>query len=669
MSPFIVGSLMKTQSVKLTVFAVILWVACGASMKAQNVDGTYSGTATEPGGCVHSETDVVSNSQATGHNTFCVGDPTNQGSYDWTGVVTPIDRVTATISGQVTINNNGTRTAPLTGDIYVDENGFLILQWEATDPVGGQIGFDTLKQGFTIIAPGTTIIQLLDHQYTSTPKTPFDAQSTQTDPISWTLKLSYTTSGGVGPFEIEIPPFSTQPNVAQNQIFKGEGGSLQVSASQDSSEVSENEIISGPPDQLVEGWITARLMALYPLGSQAGYTAQLLCDIAMKESSYLQFKRKNLYGLSALWPNENYPTKDVPAGAHIGLMQVATTGEGVTSATSMAVAFDWMVNTQKGADNFNNKIARTIAYQNSQQKMIEGLPSMTGQQIEDSALARYGGFSFQGEALHYWIPGQDSGKPVWVKNPQDSVVHGKESADHYIYGVRHPRFSIPPPSASGSSYLGQRSDIETPGVSVAQSDSALQAVQQYVIAVMRSKLKNSDDLAIDPPKVLDYAYVDLTGNGQPPQLLCRLDYSGRGCPTVLAIIDRSHGLTQISYLYSGGGWIGFGELRDAIFDLNNDGKHQLIVAEPIESVQSLVLPNPFFEHIYSFRDGKFVQSDAEFVAYYRDTVLPKLQAQLESMIKDPLVPEYDWSEREFYQMGLNAKRKEIQEVAKLLSGF
>jgi hypothetical protein len=155
-----------------------------------------------------------------------------------------------------------------------------------------------------------------------------------------------------------------------------------------------------------------------------------LCQIAMQETGggYDQFASKTLYGISALWPLENGATSTVPSGTYIGLMQVPV---------SLGTAFNWLTNTVKGNSVFEEKIGNVLSYQKQQIAKNPNLPEMSGQEIEDSALTFYGGFTNPGKKtrLHYYIPGTVGGQPNWVLNPSDSVISSEGiSATQYIYG-------------------------------------------------------------------------------------------------------------------------------------------------------------------------------------------------------------------------------------------
>jgi hypothetical protein len=92
------------------------------------------------------------------------------------------------------------------------------------------------------------------------------------------------------------------------------------------------------------------------IGADAGReehcaTPHLLTGIAQVESTYAQFSTRTLYGVSAKWPTENFPTKHVPGGTHIGLMQVRPADYGI------GAAWNWVENTSSGVALFQQKLA------------------------------------------------------------------------------------------------------------------------------------------------------------------------------------------------------------------------------------------------------------------------------------------------------------------------
>lgn len=266
---------------------------------------------------------------------------------------------------------------------------------------------------------------LSEDNYRATPPIQFIARSSDAStPISWTVDLTYTTSGGVGPLKASLSPFTTTSGLANNAQIQKIGGQANISVTQGTATASEMGTVSG--SQIPDPLITARLTSLYA-PTFNGYTHQLLCQIAKLESSYRQFTSMSLNGVRALWPVESPKAKRtdgsiLPAGSYIGLMQVPT---------SMTSAFDWYDNTQEGAATFNDKIVAVLHYQNAQMQRVQHLPAMLGEQIEDSALLFYNGFT-----VHYYIPGTVNEKPAWILNPSDGLPTKKGTPANYVKTVR-----------------------------------------------------------------------------------------------------------------------------------------------------------------------------------------------------------------------------------------
>lgn len=106
------------------------------------LDGNYTSTQLLGDGYTHTETDTVTGLSVSGHHTFSNG--VSNGSFDWTGAITLSSTSNnGSITGTVTINNQGTRTAPLNGQIHVNPDGYTFVTWAAYDPVFGNIGWTT----------------------------------------------------------------------------------------------------------------------------------------------------------------------------------------------------------------------------------------------------------------------------------------------------------------------------------------------------------------------------------------------------------------------------------------------------------------------------------------------------------------------------------------------
>jgi len=225
--------------------------------------------------------------------------------------------------------------------------------------------------------------------------------------IDWDVKLEYQTDGG-GPYE-KTYQFSSPNNQAVNRIFISEGGRLTVKASatvngiQCSSEITNFITGVGIPDAT----ITQRLKGLYT--PPAGGTDGLLTGIAMRESSYCQFDaRITKYGLRARWPVESPATSRFRRGTYIGMMQVPV---------AMDPAWDWLINTQTGANIFAEKLTIATNEVTDLQTTHPGLPNLTGIQLENYALGLYGG-----HRRPYYAPVQAGGQWQWQTTTDRKLI-------------------------------------------------------------------------------------------------------------------------------------------------------------------------------------------------------------------------------------------------------
>ncbi|NCO98522.1 hypothetical protein GW864_05165, partial [bacterium] len=146
--------------------------------------------------------------------------------------------------------------------------------------------------------------------------------------------------------------------------------------------------------------ITNRLVDLY----RTGATPRLMTGIAMKESSYMQFSNRTLYGHYDRWPRESYDS-----GSHIGLMMVSTTVER---------AWDWLINTNDGVNLFvKDKLGASGRYQNKVRAKHPNLRKLTATEHEDNALVvygEYGDINRDGYADWYYVPNSDY--TDWIPN-------------------------------------------------------------------------------------------------------------------------------------------------------------------------------------------------------------------------------------------------------------
>jgi hypothetical protein len=77
--------------------------------------------------------------------------------------------------------------------------------------------------------------------------------------------------------------------------------------------------------------------------------------------------------------------------------------------------------------------------------------------------------------------------------------------------------------------------------------------------------------------------------------------------------------------------------------------------------------SPYLEHVYVYQNGELAEKDREFLEYYRDTVLPALREELQSLSQQPPPSTASRFEQEVYKKSLHAKQKEIEALRKLIS--
>jgi hypothetical protein len=150
--------------------------------------------------------------------------------------------------------------------------------------------------------------------------------------------------------------------------------------------------------QIPNSVITSRLLGYYTDGARP----RLFVGLADRESGYMQFHSRSLYGQTALWPYESYD-----GGSHIGLLMVEPT---------LARAYSYWENTQYGRDFFlGPKMGLCGSYANSQMNQHPGLRYLTPLEFEMCALVKYGPNADLG---YYWVPNEDG--TDWIVDPNSA---------------------------------------------------------------------------------------------------------------------------------------------------------------------------------------------------------------------------------------------------------
>ena len=191
------------------------------------------------------------------------------------------------------------------------------------------------------------------------------------------------------------------------------------------------------------------------------------------------------------------------------------------------------------------------------------------------------------------------------------------------------------------------------------------AVQRFATEVLMAE-PNADKDDVTMEVVVDYKFVDLKGDGS-VQFVCLLDSTGRMRPTILMAVENDHGHLKTAYLTGGEGGLGLGHLSGIIRNIKHNGRNEVVLSDALEPFGGMVAPTPYMEHIYVYQDGKFVQSDREFLDHYKNEVLPRLRQELKVLEQQSPPQSARPDEREFYRKSIDAKQKEIAALSKMLS--
>lgn len=232
--------------------------------------------------------------------------------------------------------------------------------------------------------------------------------------VEFSTKLEWATARGHGQ-TLTTERFSASGTNAVKRTYTAKGGKLTVDAS---FTEDARTAVARPVTAFIVGSaipdsdITSRLYSLY-----GGATPGLLTGIAMRESSYAQFKDVSKYGQTVRWPNESDD-----GGSHIGLMQVVTTYER---------AWDWHANTEYAARLFTReKLPAARRNENAirrgeQRNNVAGRPGLrelTDTEREMMALVLYGPFAPGGPNVPVANRAEQLAKQYYVPVCQGGVV-------------------------------------------------------------------------------------------------------------------------------------------------------------------------------------------------------------------------------------------------------
>lgn len=236
---------------------------------------------------------------------------------------------------------------------------------------------------------------------TATAPIPFKAGGV-TGAVNWKAVLEYQTSGKrpATPFQ-STRSFQTSGSGQGQETYTSQGGKVTVTATSQATGARAAPVtfmVTGAA--LSPAAITTRLVSLYANGA----TPRLITGVADQESSYLQFKQRSLYGISALWPLESYD-----GGSHIGLLQMPT-------AAKIDYAWNWKTNTSAGVSLFKEKLASAQRIAKEIIKNRPGLRALNQVELEHMALVLYGPYASADRGKQYYAPVQTNGAWKWVVN-------------------------------------------------------------------------------------------------------------------------------------------------------------------------------------------------------------------------------------------------------------
>lgn len=164
-------------------------------------------------------------------------------------------------------------------------------------------------------------------------------------------------------------------------------------------------------------------------------------------------------------------------------------------------------------------------------------------------------------------------------------------------------------------------------------------VKTVLVQVLKSAGGSPADFS-DAEVMPDYKVLSLNNDGQ-AQILCRLDYSGRNRPSVLAAIYKAQGTLKAALLEGGSGEYGLGKIDDLLKDIDGNHKYEVVVWERTFLGKNASQfpgsgPWPEVPDIYVFNQGTFKLSNGLYANYYQNTVIPQLVSDLNRLkAQDP----------------------------------
>jgi hypothetical protein len=170
----------------------------------------------------------------------------------------------------------------------------------------------------------------------------------------------------------------------------------------------------------------------------------------------------------------------------------------------------------------------------------------------------------------------------------------------------------------------------------AANSTRLQGLFKNAVAVadFENRMLAPEDRDEDAPQnVGEFKLIDLNNDGH-LELVCTVDVTGRAFYTTVIVFSRYHGKIVMSQASTHGA--NMVDLEARFVDLNKDGKQEILVPRLLEQYAGADMVAHFTD-VYTFQNGTLIQSDHQFLDYYRNQRLPVLTEKLDQLLSETTV--------------------------------
>jgi len=295
----------------------------------------------------------------------------------------------------VTLSNGQAMTATVNGEAGAQFFGFVgtgITSITITDNASDSFAFGNFYSGSAVIISSPTqndTYPVGGAGYDVAGPIVFNATAANNSKLSWTVALTYTTTGGDCAQCVTSDTFQTPAGKDKDKSYTNKGGQI-VATATDSLSNAASVTVYVVGTSIPTSTEVSLLDSIY-----SGPTSNLMSGIAQVESSTMQFAQETNFGIASYWPTESYD-----GGSHIGLLQLPV---------AMAVAWDYQTNSIQGEQLFDQKIATATRLMNKAIAAYSGLPTLTAVQLENMGLVLYGPYAAAGITNQYYVPSCSGG--------------------------------------------------------------------------------------------------------------------------------------------------------------------------------------------------------------------------------------------------------------------